>query len=107
MKLILVILVILVAVALFVLFVPAQPHPAASPVQPATTAGPRPLPGMPPVAQNQPPPAARPQGGLSAPAQATGVTTNMMNLGGGGALEAKQHMTNKLKQINPSGGQNR
>jgi hypothetical protein len=100
-----VILVILAAVVLFALFGPAkpQPPPVASPAQqPATTtAGPRPQPAAPPVAQAKPQPSPRQQGEMSVPVAATGVTTETVNLGGGGAYDAKRYMTDKLQRVSP------
>lgn len=108
MKTVIIILLIVLAVILFALFGPSQPQPPARPSQaasptPATT----PMQQRPATATTAAPQAQtspRERGELSTPALATGVTTETVDVGGGGAtFEAKRRMTDKLRQVSPSG----
>lgn len=110
MKVLLLILVVLLAVILFALFGPAksQPQPTAKPAPgagtyPTATAGQQ-RPAAAAVPAPQPELSPRQRGELSTPALATGVTTETVDVGGGGAtFEAKRRMTDKLNRISPSG----
>ena len=107
MKVLVILLLIIAAVILFALFGPAKPE-AQPALQPAQSGG-----AQPTVVRTAPAPAATPQarpapppvGGLSPAAQATGVTTETVDVGGGGAtFEAKRRMTGKIRQL--PGGKN-
>ena len=101
MKVLALLLLIIAAVVLFALFGPAKPE-----AQPAQSGGAQPTavtttPATAPQARPAPPPV----GGLSPAAQATGVTTETVDVGGGGAtFEAKRRMTDKLRKL--PGGKN-
>ncbi|NLF19743.1 MAG: hypothetical protein GX595_21130 [Lentisphaerae bacterium] len=108
MKVLVILLLIIAAVILFALFGPAKPEaqPALQPAQsggaqPTVVTTPAPAPAPAPQARPAPPPV----GGLSPAAQATGVTTETVDVGGGGAtFEAKRRMTGKIRQL--PGGKN-
>jgi hypothetical protein len=105
MKALLILFLIVLVAILFAVFGPTQkqPKPVVPPAQPTTAAQPAVAPAVTPVAAQ--PLSPRQRGELSTPAAATGVTTETVNIGGGGAVfEAKRRMTEKIDQVSPSGG---